>query len=130
MSMCKNLNVNLNAYQAVHWSSRSVFQWVSPSGCLLVERSVYLRKGVHTFEREQEPTPQLNTTMTAASVCCIWRSWPCLASMHISHVAQLVAVFQKDSKTVSYSVACKGPCVRSWDQEVLWGFLVSWKGSR
>lgn len=95
---------------------------------------VYLRKGVHAFEREQEPAPQLNNTMTAAEIeeslqspaCCIWRSWSCLARMHILCVAQLGAVLQKDSKTASYSIACKeGLCVRNQDQELLRGFLIS-----
>lgn len=49
---------------------------------------------MHAFEREQKPTPQLNNTMTAAEteesvqspLYCIWRSWSCLARVHILHV--------------------------------------------
>lgn len=156
LSTCKNLSVlmtlHIKLQERLHWSSESVFQWVSPSGCLqnnpvsrdsamscfYVERSVYLRKGVPAFEREQEPAPQPNTTMTAAEieeslqspVYCTWRSWSCLARMHILFVAQLGAVLQ-DSKTASYSIACKeGLFVRNQDQELLRGFLISWKCSR
>lgn len=92
---------------------------------------------MHAFEREQKPTPRLNYTMTAGEIeesvqspaCCIWRCWSCLARVHILHVA-LVGVLQKDSKTAGYSVACReGLCVRSWDQELLRGFLVSWEAA-